>query len=164
MNMRPKMKSDRPIGKKRRQSRIRELITAQTISTHGQLLDALGRDGIRITQATLSRDLREMGVGKMPEGLGRFAYRVTPIEPAASERDLKNKFATVVKDIRGTGNLIIIRTMPGEAQAVARLVDTARIHDILGTVAGDDTILVIVDGAINARRVHSAFLKLMGKA
>ncbi len=149
--------------KRFRHEKIRELIISRDIKTQESLLEDLNRHNVRVTQATLSRDLREMGVTKTPKGLGKFIYKIAQIEPTATERDLKDKFINFVRDIKIAGNLIILKTPPGEAQGVARVIDIASIGDILGTVAGDDTILLIANTKLSARRVLSLFKDLISQ-
>uniref|UniRef100_A0A7V0Z6P9 Arginine repressor n=1 Tax=candidate division WOR-3 bacterium TaxID=2052148 RepID=A0A7V0Z6P9_UNCW3 len=145
--------------KKVRQQKIRQLIETKEISTHEQLVDELQKCNISVTQATLSRDLREIGVIKVTKGLGDYVYKISD-ETASSERELKNKFLNFVREIKETGNLILIKTPPGEAQAVARVIDLAEIEHILGTVAGDDTILVVVDNIEDAKKIKKKFQDL----
>jgi len=145
--------------KKVRQQKIRQLIETKEISTQEQLVDELQKCNISVTQATLSRDLREIGVIKVTKGLGDYVYKISD-ETASSERELKNKFLNFVREIKETGNLILIKTPPGEAQAVARVIDLAEIEHILGTVAGDDTILVVVDNIEDAKKIKKKFQDL----
>lgn len=146
--------------KKVRQQKIRELIQTREISTQEELVAELQKNNIPVTQATLSRDLREIGVVKVSKGLGDYVYKIAG-EVSSSEKDLKNKFLNFVRDIKDTGNLILIKTPPGEAQGVARVIDLAEMEHILGTVAGDDTILVVVDDAKNTKRVKKRFQDLL---
>jgi len=122
-------------------------------------VNELQKCNIPVTQATLSRDLREIGVIKVTKGLGEYVYKISD-ETASSERELKNKFLNFVREIKETGNLILIKTPPGEAQAVARVIDLAEIEHILGTVAGDDTILVVVDDVEDAKKIKKKFQDL----
>jgi len=139
------------------------LINAQDVENQEQLVEALERHAISVTQATLSRDLREMGVTKIPKGLGRFIYKITTAELPATKKDLKNKFINFVREIKNAGNLILIKTLPGEAQGVARVIDNAKIDNILGTVAGDDTILIVIDKFVNVKRIINTFREVMVK-
>ncbi len=148
--------------KKVRQQKIKELIQTREISTQEELVSELRKSDISVTQATLSRDLREIGVVKISKGLGDYVYKIAD-EVSSSERELKNKFLNFVRDIKDTGNLILIKTPPGEAQGVARVIDLAEIEYILGTVAGDDTILVVVDSADNTKKVKKKFQDLLIK-
>ncbi|MEO0127448.1 MAG: arginine repressor [candidate division WOR-3 bacterium] len=148
--------------KKVRQQKIRELIQSKEISTQEQLVAELQKHDVLVTQATLSRDLREIGVIKVSKGLGDYVYKIAD-EVSSSEKELKNKFLNFVRDIKETGNLILIKTPPGEAQGVARVIDLAEMEHILGTVAGDDTILVVVDSADNTKKVKKRFQDLLVK-
>jgi transcriptional regulator of arginine metabolism len=146
--------------KKVRQQKIREIIETEDISTQEQLVIELLKSNIPVTQATLSRDLREIGVIKVAKGLGEYVYKVAD-EVVPSERELKNKFLNFVREIKDTGNLILIKTPPGEAHGVARVLDLAEMEHILGTVAGDDTILVVVDTEENTKKVKKVFRNLL---
>ncbi len=143
--------------KKNRQESIKSLIERQDIETQGQLLALLGHQGIYVTQATLSRDLREMGITKTPKGLNKFIYRITLEEAPSTETVLRSKFMNFVREIKHAGNLIVIKTPPGEAQGVARVIDNAKFNEIMGTIAGDDTILVIVDSNVHTRKILAVF-------
>ncbi len=148
--------------RKFRHQKIRDVIEGNDIATQEQLIAELRKHGIFATQATLSRDLSEIGVVKMRKGSGEYIYKVSS-ELSGSVRALRNKFINFVHEIKSTSNLIIIKTPPGEAQGVARAIDLAEIEHILGTVAGDDTILVVVDDPQNARIVCKKFQHLLFK-
>ncbi|MEO0184745.1 MAG: arginine repressor [candidate division WOR-3 bacterium] len=146
--------------KKVRQQKIRQLIQTKEIYTQEELVAELQKAKIPVTQATLSRDLREMGVMKVSKGLGNYVYKIVD-EASSSEKELRNKFLNFVKEIKDTGNLILIRTPPGEAQGVARVIDLAEMEHILGTIAGDDTILVVIDSVDNTKKVKKRFQDLL---
>ncbi|MGQ9665186.1 MAG: arginine repressor [bacterium] len=148
--------------KRLRQQKIREIIESKEIATQEDLLEELRCNNLSVTQATLSRDLREIGVIKTLKGFGGYVYKIDS-ELTGSARALKNKFVNFVRDIEITGNLILIKTPPGEAQGVARVIDLSETPHILGTIAGDDTILVVVDTADNARKVKKMFNDLLLK-
>lgn len=150
--------------KNMRQQVIRNLIVTRDLRTQDALLAILRQRGIRVTQATLSRDLREMGVTKLPEGLGGSAYKVLADRLPADERTLQIKFAGVVQEIVRSSNLILVKTVAGEAQGVSRVIDHAKIPGVLGTVAGDDTILVLAEDPVRARKIALFFRDLMKKA
>ncbi len=122
--------------KKFRHQKIREIIEDNDIATQEQLIAELRKNGIFVTQATLSRDLSEIGVVKIRKGYGEYIYKVSN-ELSGSGQALRNKFINFVREVKSTGNLIIIKTPPGEAQGVARAIDLAEIKCILGTVAKD---------------------------
>lgn len=139
--------------KKSRQQIIRAIIEQNDIGTQFELMDALTKKGIPVNQPTLSRDLREMNVVKAPKGLGKFVYQIGPLANAVNVEMFKNKFVNFVVDVVYTGNLILVKTPIGEAQGVAKAIDSAMIEHVLGTIGGDDTILVIVDKAQSVRKV-----------
>jgi len=147
--------------KRTRQKLIRDLIGIREIRTQDELLDALKRKNVRVTQATLSRDFREMGVIKKPLGMGGVVYKIVPEAAPVSAENLHNKFAGTVLDVKRSNNLILLKTPPAEAQGVARVVDNARIEGLLGTVAGDDTILIVTDTESDARRIVNLFNKII---
>ena len=118
---------------------IKALITEKDVSNQSQLAKELKRKGITVTQATLSRDLVELGIIRMPTEEGyRYELRTDQPEPV-----LRGFTAEEVISIEANENLIIIRTFPGRAQGVAFLLDSRKDHEILGTIAGDDTILIV---------------------
>jgi len=143
--------------KVQRQRRIVQLLRRQKISSQEQLVELLGRNGERVTQATLSRDLEELGAVKVREN-GRIVYRL-PEEPPPGEDWLRRMLQEFAVDVESSGNLVVVKTPPGGANAVARALDGAGIKDVIGTVAGDDTILVVcregVRGQTVARRLRS---------
>jgi len=143
--------------KRERQNAIRALIKKKKIGTHTGLLKELAALGINVNQPTISRDLREMGVIKVAKGLGKVVYQMPTEFEAVNYDEIKHKFQHLVLDTRHTGNLILLRTFPGEAQAIAKALDNADFNMILGTVAGDDTVLVVIDVAVHVKQVLSLF-------
>ena len=121
--------------KAERQRKILEIISKEDIETQNQLIEALAREGVRSTQATLSRDLKALRISKVPgEGY------VVP----ARGRSLSADFTSGILRIQFSANLGVIRTRPGLANAVAVLIDNRMVFPVLGTIAGDDTILLIL--------------------
>ena len=106
-----------------------------------EIRESLRRLGIRVTQATLSRDLTELGVIKGPEGYERFQRAET--EPRESN-DLKRIVREFVRSLEAAGHIIVLKTDPGHAHTVAFHIDRARWQEVLGTIAGDDTIFIAV--------------------
>lgn len=152
------------MNKRARQKLIRDLIGIREIRTQDELLDALKRKNVRVTQATLSRDFREMGVIKKPEGMGGVVYKIVPEATPVSADNLYKKFAGAVLDVKRSNNLILLKTPPAEAQGVSRVIDNARIDGLLGTVAGDDTILIVAETESDARRIVNLFNKIVTSA
>jgi transcriptional regulator of arginine metabolism len=120
-------------------------VEATVIETQEELAEALRRQGIDVTQATVSRDIKELMLIKVPVGDGRYRYafpqeQTVLISPARMERTFQDS----VVGIDHSQNIIVLKTMPGTAQAVAFTIDYVKWPEIIGTVAGDDAILVIV--------------------
>lgn len=130
--------------KARRQAKILELIKNQAIETQEELADALGRQGIQVTQATVSRDIKELQLNKVPTGDGRYRYAL-PDEVAPGSWDRRRRiFQESVLGIDFSENIIVIRSLPGTAQGVASAVDHLGWAEFIGTVAGDDTVMIVV--------------------
>jgi transcriptional regulator of arginine metabolism len=145
------------MNKRKRQDLIRNLLEEAEIGSQSDLQKELAKAGIRVRQPTLSRDLREMAVIKAPRGLGRFVYQIKSSVETVNASQFRRKFATAVRAVTHVGNIIIIKTSPGEAQAVAEIIDKAGMREIVGTVAGDDTIMAIVPSGRNAKKLIKTF-------
>ncbi|MEJ2629424.1 MAG: arginine repressor, partial [bacterium] len=125
--------------KNRRQFLLKKLISKFGLSDQKCIQNELEKQGIKTTQATISRDLQELGVVKVPTGTGLYKYEI--IEKPSSDivwDRLKILFNNFVVEIQSTNNLILIKTTPGKANGVASLIDKLHHEDILGTIAGDD--------------------------
>jgi transcriptional regulator of arginine metabolism len=148
--------------KEQRQGLLREIIGQQGIGGQHYLQTELDRRGVDVTQATISRDLQEMGYIKSRTESGAYRYELydKPSEGALRKR-LKIMFRDFVTDVRSSQNLVLVRTSPGNANGVASLIDGLRNPAILGTVAGDDTILVVVETNAHRREVERGFRELM---
>lgn len=148
--------------KEQRQGVLREIIGRQGTGGQHHLQTELARRGVDVTQATISRDLQDLGYVKSRTESGAYRYELfdKPSEGALRKR-LGIMFRDFVTDVRSAGNLVLIKTSPGNANGVASLIDGLRSPDILGTVAGDDTILVVVDTSVHRRRVEQGFQELM---
>ena len=124
--------------------KIKEIIQSQIIETQEELASALQKEGIAVTQATVSRDIKEMMLVKIPYEDGRYRYAL-PTEKSnmISRNHTALLFQGAITKIDSSLNFIVIHTLPGSAQAVASVIDQEKSDDIMGTLAGDDTILVI---------------------
>ncbi|PWI58775.1 transcriptional regulator AhrC/ArgR [Sulfoacidibacillus thermotolerans] len=131
--------------------KIREIISENVIETQEELVDALRDAGFAVTQATISRDIKEMHLIKTPTADGKYKYSL-PTAPSSYQPDVKlhRLLNDVFVAIDFAENLVVMRTLPGNAHAVAVLFDTLDWPEILGTVAGDDTILLIARSKDNA--------------
>jgi transcriptional regulator of arginine metabolism len=132
-----------------RQARIRELIEVRPVTSQTQLAALLAGSGIEVTQATLSRDLEELGAVKLRGSDGAPASYVVPPENAplrpaqAAPARLTRLLGDLLTSAEGSANLAVVRTPPGAAQFLASALDKVGLPDVLGTIAGDDTLLVV---------------------
>ncbi len=130
--------------KETRQQLIVDIITHSVIRTQDELVDALAARGVRTTQATLSRDLRELRVNKMTDSEG-VVRLINPNQ--FSHFTFDDKFASIISSsfasVDSADNLVVLKTFAGMAQAAAAVLDSHQYQGILGTIAGDDTILIV---------------------
>ncbi len=127
-----------------RQQRILQIVQEKVIQTQDELAEALRAAGFEVTQATVSRDIRELGLIKVAAGDGTYRYAVPP-QPLGHEalKRVRRAFQEYVVAVDHSGYLLVVKTLPGTAHAVAAALDALRLEDIVGTVAGDDCIVVI---------------------
>jgi transcriptional regulator of arginine metabolism len=150
---------DRRTMKPYRQSIIRELVERESITSQEQLRARLRERGIDATQATLSRDIRELGlVKRTADGAYRSEGAVANGNAADAESVLAERTADRLRHQEVIGHMIVLRTDPGQAQGLAVAIDRSQITDVAGTIAGDDTILVICRSAEGAVRVAQRFV------
>lgn len=145
------------LTKQQRQMIIRELIVSNHISSQDELSRMLRRQRVEVTQATLSRDLREMRIARMPEDNG-----VRYVLPEVAEgKKLRRVVQEEIVQIQGNECAILIKTLPGRAPGVGVFIDHLRHPEILGTVAGNDTLLVVPAGMSKTQAVID-FLRNLG--
>ena len=140
-----------------RQAQIAKLVRAGKIRTQDELAAGLAALDIETTQATLSRDIRELGIIKTPEG---YRQRDTVAEPGSHREDLHRVFQEFLRDIDVAQNLVVLTTDPGGAMAVAKVLDTEEDLGIVGTVAGDDTIFAATRSSAAAETLRDELLAL----
>jgi transcriptional regulator of arginine metabolism len=133
------------VAKAQRQHRIAKLLEQHSVNSQPQVVELLAAEGIVATQATVSRDLEEMGAVKVriPGGETVYAVPELPTQRIAPEDHLRRVMGDWVVEVAHSGNLVVLRTPPGSAHVVASALDRAGLDGILGTVAGDDTLLVV---------------------
>ena len=133
------------VPKADRQRLILEIIARTVVETQEQLADSLRMEGVPVTQATVSRDIRELRLTKGPAGDGEYRY-VIPQDRSVGDtvKRAKRMFRDFVTDTVDSGNLIVVKTLPGAAQGVAAALDGLELSEVIGTIAGDDTILLVV--------------------
>lgn len=148
--------------KARRQMRIQEIIAKEAIHTQEELAERLRQGGFDVTQATVSRDIKEMGLIKVPTTDDDYRY-ATPgsAQPSNSPDRLKRRLRETVITVNDSENLIVIRTIPGNAQALAGLIDNSNWEEVIGTVAGDDTILLVVKPLSAVSSIRERITRLM---
>ena len=131
--------------KKGRQERILELITKYEVETQDDLMDMLRIDGYKVTQATISRDIRDLDLVKVTTPDGAYKYVVSHVANtgAGNVSVMKNPIIDTVISLTCAQNIIVIKTNPGMAQAVGIFVDRMHDSEIIGCVAGDDTIMIV---------------------
>ncbi len=136
-----------------RQQWIRRILAEEIIDSQQALRERLATFGITVTQATISRDLREMGVVRVPIGSGRTRYVVPEAMPTRPPPDqIHTVLRRFVIDVRGTHNLVLIKTTPSAAPVVADLLDRLEWPELLGTVSGEDTVLAVLKTARHRTR------------
>jgi len=159
-----------PVTKSARQQRIVELLARHPVRSQTELADLLVDAGVTVTQATLSRDLVELDAVKVRAGNGALVYAVpaeggdrTPraaVETPASEHRLARLCTELLVSAEASANLVVLRTPPGAAQFLASAIDKAELGPVLGTIAGDDTVLVISREPTGGEAVAERFLAL----
>lgn len=128
-----------------RQRKILDIISSEDIETQEELMKALKREGYDTTQATVSRDIKELKLRKVSFGVGRRVYRPSGISADASSMEsYKNILESGVLSVDTAGNLVVVKTVAGMAMAVGAAIDSLRIDGVVGCIAGDDTIFVAV--------------------
>lgn len=159
-----------PATKTARQARIVALVTGGAVHSQAELAALLARDGVQVTQATLSRDLVELGAVRVRDGSGALVYAVPQAgadrSPASgiTQESLDARLAGLCRELlvtaEASANLVVLRTPPGAAQYLASAVDSSVLPAVLGTIAGDDTIMVVCRDADGGDAVARRFLEL----
>ncbi|XXF81034.1 arginine repressor [Myxococcaceae bacterium GXIMD 01537] len=145
-----------------RQDAIRRIIRTTAVSTQEELGQLLASEGFDVTQATLSRDLAQLGAMRVSMPGGGTVYGLEASPPPANEARLR-ELAEMVLDVSDNDFLVVAKTRPGAAPAVAAAIDAARLPDNLGTIAGDDTIFVAPSRGRTARALSRRLKALFGK-
>lgn len=139
--------------KAKRQRKITELISKYDIETQEELANLLMKNGFAVTQATVSRDIRELNLTKVPAENGKQKYAV----PNSTAIVPNSKFMRVLNDgilsIETAENILVIKTVSGMAMAVGAAIDTINVREIVGCIAGDDTIMCVVKNAEDSEKV-----------
>jgi transcriptional regulator of arginine metabolism len=152
--------------KPQRQHRIARLLAEQPVTSQTHLVELLAADGVRATQATVSRDLEDLGAVKvrLPGGESAYAIPELPTEQRAPEDHLRRVFSDWVVEVNHSANLVVLRTPPGSAHVVGSALDRSGLAGVLGTVAGDDTLIVVTSERAGGATVARHLADLAGLA
>lgn len=143
--------------KAKRQALIREIVESQSIQTQEELAEALRAQGMVVTQATVSRDIKEMHLLKVLAEDGSYRYATMDKGDTSTNDRLIRMLSDSVLDINSANNLIVIHTLPGSAHVAGEAVDSLKWPEIIGTIAGDNTILVIARANEDVGEIVSRF-------
>ena len=152
-----------PVGKQARHGAIRRIVHSQLIGTQEELGRILAEEGFAVTQATLSRDLAQLHATRIHRPEGGAFYELHQPEELPLDRLKLRELGVLVRGIAENEALVVVRTMPGAAPAVALAVDEARLPECLGTLAGDDTIFITPRRGTTTRRLSSRLHELFGQ-
>lgn len=147
--------------KSKRQERILELVAKYEIETQDEMMSRLQDEGFNVTQATISRDLRELKLTKTLTARGTYRYCVNPGRHHAGTVKLNNAMVDSIVQVDYSFNNVVVKTYPGLAQAVASAVDGLNMHSILGCVAGDDTIIIVTRNEESSVELSEKIKELM---
>ncbi|QKY69289.1 transcriptional regulator AhrC/ArgR [Lentibacillus sp. CBA3610] len=149
------------MSKIQRHIKIRELITDNEIETQDELVDELKSLNYNVTQATVSRDIKDLHLVKVPASYGRYKYSL----PADQRFNPLDKLKRLVRDafvkIEHTSHFIVLKTLPGNAQALGALIDKLEWDEIMGTICGDDTCLIICRTEDDSAEIEQRFLSML---
>ena len=154
----------RSLAKPQRQHRIARLLAEQAVTSQAHLVDLLAAEGVSATQATVSRDLEDLGAIKVRVAGGETAYAIPelPTSQRAPEDHLRRVFGDWVVEVAHSANLVVLRTPPGSAHVVGSALDRSGLPEVLGTVAGDDTLIVVVTEQAGGKAVARQLADLAG--
>jgi len=149
------------MSKIKRHIKIREIISENDIETQDELVNQLKRLGFKVTQATVSRDIKELHLVKVPSSTGRYKYS-TPTEQRFNPQDkLKRLIMEAFVSIDHASHFIVLKTLPGNANALGAIIDDLNWEEIMGTICGDDTCLIICRTEEKAKAIEQRFLNLL---
>ncbi|MFS0822804.1 transcriptional regulator AhrC/ArgR [Bacillus sp. 1P02SD] len=149
------------MNKGQRHIKIREIITSHDIETQDEIVDILKSEGYNITQATVSRDIKELHLVKVPMIDGRYKYSLPADQRFNPLQKLKRSLMDAFVKIDSAGHMLVMKTLPGNANAIGALIDHLDWEEILGTICGDDTILIICKSPEQTETVSNRFLDML---
>ncbi|MDQ0244376.1 transcriptional regulator AhrC/ArgR [Priestia abyssalis] len=149
------------MNKGQRQIKIREIITSNDIETQDELVDILKNQGFNVTQATVSRDIKELHLVKVPLLDGRYKYSLPADQRFNPLQKLKRGLMDAFVKIDGAGHMLVMKTLPGNANAIGALIDHLDWEEILGTICGDDTCLIICRTPEDTKVISDRFIEML---
>lgn len=151
-------------AKAQRQHKIARFLESEEVSSQAQLVDLLAAEGVTATQATVSRDLDDLGAIKVRARGGVTVYAVPelPKDQVPPEDHLRRVLGDWVVDVAHSGSLVVLRTPPGSAHVVGSALDRSSLPEVLGTVAGDDTLIVVADEEVGGSSLADQLRELAG--
>ena len=152
------------LAKNQRQHLVAKLLTAHLVASQEQLVALLGDEGVAATQATVSRDLEDLGAIKIRSSGGEPIYAIPelPKDQRAPDDHLRRVLGDWVVEVAHSANIVVLRTPPGTANVVGSALDRTGLAEVIGTVAGDDTLLVVVADGQDCAAVAERFRELAG--
>lgn len=147
--------------KAKRHAKILEIIEAKELETQDELASELRLSGFQVTQATVSRDIKELKLIKVPSKKGGYKYSTEHKNKSDQEARFHKLFEGAVLSVQSASNLIVIKTIQGSANTVAVVVDSMKDDKIIGCVAGDDTVLVVAADNQSVKKIVNKFSELM---
>jgi transcriptional regulator of arginine metabolism len=152
---------NRARSRQKRRKLLLELVQREEISSQNDLQQHLARYGLQVNQATLSRDLRELGIIKVPLGSTGSRY-VLPGAEVSARRQYEETFRRLVLSIERSRNILVFKTSPGHAQAACLAMDNLRLDGVIGTVAGDDTFLAVLAEHVDWAGIAADLVRMVG--
>ncbi|CEG27790.1 transcriptional regulator AhrC/ArgR [Bacillus sp. B-jedd] len=149
------------MNKGQRHIKIREIIANNEIETQDDLVDELKNQGYNVTQATVSRDIKELHLLKVPLLDGRYKYSLPADQRFNPLQKLKRALIDAFVKIDSAGHLLVMKTLPGNAMAIGALIDNLDWEEILGTICGDDTLLIICRAPEDTETITNKFLEML---
>jgi transcriptional regulator of arginine metabolism len=147
--------------KRQRQAAIREAVSSGAVKSQRELARLLARKGFEVSQTTVSRDLQELGLARGRDEQGGLRYGDTSSLNVSRESAdaLKRSAPQALLSVEATGNIVVVKTTPGSAQGLAWALDAASLKGVAGTVAGDDTIMVVCSAGVDSKRMGKKLLQ-----
>ncbi|MED4251797.1 transcriptional regulator AhrC/ArgR [Priestia megaterium] len=149
------------MNKGQRHIKIRDIITNNDIETQDELVDILKNQGFNVTQATISRDIKELHLVKVPLMDGRYKYSLPADQRFNPLQKLKRSLMDAFVKIDSAGHMLVMKTLPGNANAIGALIDHLDWDEILGTICGDDTCLIICRTPDDTQIISDRFLEML---